>query len=120
MRSHCHASFRVLESLGELQEVADYRFYYLPFASSDENEGRLRLRGYGSVALIQDLTMVMPVPAPAAGEKLYKTWSENVSNLTNLNEQGSHSEMAIEAEREITHGVQATRTAVLQVLKSLE
>ena len=26
-----HASFRVLESLGELQQVVDFRYYYLPF-----------------------------------------------------------------------------------------
>ena len=36
------ASFRVIESLGELQEVADYRYYYFPFeSSSSSSEARL-------------------------------------------------------------------------------
>ena len=43
------ASFHVLESLGELQEVADYRYYYFPYENSQRGEGELRLRGYGTV-----------------------------------------------------------------------
>lgn len=59
------ASFRVLENLGDLQEVADYRYYYLPFGSSHSGEGELRLRGYGSVTMVRDLMNLMPAPAPA-------------------------------------------------------
>ena len=37
-----HAAFRVLESLGELQQVVDFRHYYLPFEEKGEREGELR------------------------------------------------------------------------------
>ena len=55
------ASFRVLESLGELQEVADHRYYYFPFENNDGREGELRLRGFGQVAMVRDLMNLMPV-----------------------------------------------------------
>ena len=64
-----HAAFRVLESLGELQEVADYRHYYLPFEDAGKTEGELRISGFGSVAMIRDLMNLMPKPAPEAGER---------------------------------------------------
>ena len=35
-----HASFRVLETLGSLQEVVDFRYYYLPFETASSNEGQ--------------------------------------------------------------------------------
>ena len=57
------ASFRVLESLGELQEVADHRYYYFPFENNEGREGELRLRGFGQVALVRDLMNLMPEPA---------------------------------------------------------
>ena len=61
------ASFRVLESLGELQEVADHRYYYLPFENTEGREGELRLRGFGRVAMVRDLMNLMPGPSPAKG-----------------------------------------------------
>ncbi|MFT5138588.1 MAG: hypothetical protein ACI9H8_000618 [Lysobacterales bacterium] len=114
------ASFRVLESLGELQEVADYRFYYLPFDAGDESEGQLRIRGYGAVSLIHDLTSLMPEPAPPAGEALFHLWNKHVDDLVDLNPQGKHSEKAKQAEQQINRAVKDARKAVLVLLKSLE
>ena len=37
------AAFRVLESLGELQEVADYRYYYFSFENGHGREGELKV-----------------------------------------------------------------------------
>ena len=61
-----HASFRVLENLGELQQVVDMRYYYFPFEGSTDREGDLRIRGFGNAAMINDLMMLMPAPAPDA------------------------------------------------------
>lgn len=115
-----HASFRVLESLGELQEVADYRFYYLPYEDSSENEGDLRVRGFGSVAMIRDLMNLMPPPAPEAGRDLHEVWSSSVNVLDELNAEGQHTEQATQMEQDLTRTINETRMAVVKVLKNLE
>lgn len=51
-----HAAFRVVEDLGELQEVVDSRYYYLAFDNEIGSEGELRIRGFGSVAMVRDLS----------------------------------------------------------------
>ena len=115
-----HASFRVLEGLGELQEVADYRFYYLPFEATDENEGLLRVRGYGSVSMIRDLMNLMPSPGPEAGRDLHNLWNEHINFLDELSADGTHSDRATRAEKEMTDAINATRKAIIMVLRSLE
>lgn len=115
-----HAAFRVLEGLGELQEVADYRYYYLPFEETDEKEGQLRLRGFGSVAMIRDLMNLMPEPAPRAGQELHELWSTHVNFLNEINAKGNHVKRATQAERELTQATNNTREAVVMVLRSLE
>jgi hypothetical protein len=115
-----HAAFRVLESLGELQEIADYRYYYLPEQNDSWNEGQLRVRGFGLAAIIRDLTMVMPAPAPEAGETIHSLWVQHVNHLSRADATGRHTERAMEAEREIARGVNEAREAILQVLKDLE
>jgi hypothetical protein len=115
-----HASFRVLQSLGDLQEVADYRYYYLPFEETRENEGDLRVRGFGNVAMIRDLMNLMPVPAPLAGQGLHETWSTTVNYLDELAADGRHSKRATRLELELTQSISETRTAVVMVLRSLE
>lgn len=115
-----HASFRVLESLGELQEVVDYRFYYLPFEQTQENEGQLRVRGYGSVTMIRDLMVLMPEPGPAAGEALHSLWHENVSLLSETTIDGRHTSEASLAERELSEAINESRQAILTILRSLE
>jgi hypothetical protein len=115
-----HAAFRVLESLGELQEVADYRFYYLPFDSAGKTEGELRISGFGSVAMIRDLMNLMPHPAPQAGQELHAIWSSSVSYLDELTEEGKHSDRATRLERKLTAAINKSRNAVIMVLKGLE
>jgi len=114
------ASFRVLESLGDLQEVADYRYYYLPFGASHSGEGELRLRGYGSVTLVRDLMNLMPAPAPTASNELFRLWNENVNALATLNDQGHHTEAAMSAEKELAAAIKQARAAVINVLTRFE
>lgn len=115
-----HASFRVLESLGELQQVVDYRYYYLPFDESSRQEGELRLQGFGHAAMVHDLMMLMPAPAPAAGEALQQSWLAHFSQLDALDADGRHTAASTAAEREINASIERARKAVLVVLKSLE
>ncbi len=114
------ASFRVLESLGELQEVADYRYYYFPFEDIHGREGELRLRGYGSVTMVRDLMNLMPAPAPAASNNLFHLWNEHVNALAELDGNGLHSEAAKTAEKELATAIKQARGAVIEVLKTLD
>ena len=114
------ASFRVLASLGELQEVADYRYYYFPFEDSHGREGELRLRGYGSVTMVRDLMNLMPAPAPAASDNLFQLWNEHMNALVELDEGGQHSAAARTAEKELTIAIKQARGAVVGVLRTLD
>ena len=114
------ASFKVLESLGELQEVADYRYYYFPYEDNHGREGELRLRGFGSVTMVRDLMNLMPPPAPAASDNLFQLWNEHVNALAELNGDGQHSKTAKTAERELAGAIKQARVAVIEVLQELD
>lgn len=115
-----HASFRVLESLGELQEVVNYRYYYLPFEDTAQAESKSRLRGFGSVTMVRDLMNLMPPPAPGAGQELHRLWNRHFGALDDLDSNGGHSPSSRTAEQELTGAIEETREAVVEVLKSLE
>jgi hypothetical protein len=114
-----HAAFRVLESLGEMQQVVDYRHYYLPFGDG-EREGELRIHGYGSAAMVHDLMMLMPPPAPEAGSRLNQLWLERFDALDDLDASGSSTAAAVASESELTSAIRGARNAVLQVLAELD
>lgn len=114
------ASFRVIESLGELQEVADYRYYYFPFESNQGREGELRLRGYGSATMVRDLMNLMPDPAPLAGDELFRLWGEHVNALSELDQQQRHTAAAKLAEQELSLAIKQARAAVAEVLTMLD
>jgi hypothetical protein len=115
-----HAAFRVLEDLGEIQEVVDSRHYYLAFDQDIGSEGELRIRGFGSVAMIHDLMMLMPEPGPTAGQELRETWLQHFADLDQLDKHGRHTSAATEAEKELSETIKLTRTAVLDVLRGLD
>ena len=98
----------------------DHRFYYLPFEASNENEGLLRLRGFGSVLMIRDLMNLMPAPGPEAGKDLHELWNSQVNFLDEISGGGQHSKRATAAEQELGNAINATRKAIIKVLKSLE
>ncbi len=114
------AAFKVLERLGELQEVVDYRHYYFAFESDHALEGKSRLRGYGSVAMIRDLMNLMPAPAPVASDNLFRLWNAHVNRLSELDEDGQHTDAAKQAEKELTAAIQQARIAVVGVLNTLD
>jgi hypothetical protein len=114
-----HAAFRVLESLGELQEIVDVRYYYLPFEDDQVPEGQSRIRGFGNVMLVRDLTGLMPDPAGRAGAELHGLWLENFLELHRVTADGRHTDDATLAEQRLTEGINQTRSAVLDVLATL-
>jgi hypothetical protein len=80
----------------------------------------LRIRGFGNAAMIHDLMMLMPAPAPAAGEALQLQWNDFFGSLDDIDDTGSHTPEASEAERLLTQAIRGARQAVLDVLKKLE
>lgn len=114
------ASFRVLESLGELQEVTDHRYYYFPFEDNEGREGELRLRGFGEVAMVRDLMNLMPEPAPAASDNLFQLWNKHFNALAQLDKSGRHSEAAKKAEKELAGAIRDARAAVIEILVMLD
>lgn len=115
-----HAAFTVLENLGEMQEVVDARYYYLAVGDEVASEGELRLRGYGSATMTRDLMALMPGRAPEAGEQMLDAWGTHFAALDDTDAGGRHTPKATEAERALTEAIQATRSAVIAVLHSLE
>ena len=100
--------------------MADYRYYYLPFEETDEKEGQLRVRGFGSVAMIRDLMNLMPEPAPRVGQELHELWRTNFNFLNEISVEGKHMKRATQAERGLTLAINDTRETVVMVLRSLE
>lgn len=119
-RSVRHAAFVVLENLGEMQEIVDTRYYFLPFMEDMSNEPQLRLRGFGSAAMSRDLMNLMPAPAPEAGAELHAVWVKQFLKLDKLGADGSHSEAANQAEEQLREALSEARSAVLEVLQNLE
>lgn len=115
-----HAAFTVLESLGAMQEVVDARYYYLAVGDHAGSEGELRLRGYGSATMARDLMMLMPEPAPGAGQRMLDAWNRHFGKLDDVDGGGRHTAEATEAERALTEAIEETRAAVIAVLHSLE
>lgn len=117
-RNTRHAAFRVLESLGELQQVADYHYYFV--SPEGASSGEQWLRGWGQVTLVRDLTMVMPASAPQAGLAMYDLWETRFSLLDDRDAAGRRTPEAIAAKDEIIQGIEETRQSVIKVLRSLE
>jgi hypothetical protein len=115
-----HAAFRVLENLGELQQVIDYRHYYLPFRGDAEREGASRLEGFGNAAMIRDLMGLMPDPAPEAGQNLQDLWEKEFLDLGVLSSATTYTPDATDSEHRLTVSIREARTAVLDVLEELE
>jgi len=65
------AAFEVLKNLGELQLVVNFAFF-----AKNEQFGH-PMAGWGRVALISDLSQVLPAPAPQRAEQLRQVWQAN-------------------------------------------
>lgn len=69
------ASFEVLVQLGKLQIITDHVHY------GNANNTANPITGWGHVAMIDDLSFLMPAPLPDEAEKLKKVWQENWEGL---------------------------------------
>lgn len=65
------ASFEVLKNLGELQLVVNNSHY-----GSNSPMGNPFL-GWGHIAIIGDLSKLLPAPLPDSSERLIHVWKEN-------------------------------------------
>ena len=90
------ASFELIMQLGELQLIVDHAHY-----DHDKERGN-PITGWGRVALIEDLSAVLPAPLPKKSIILKQTWSDHWQGL---GEGGEHAE-------QITTAIQSMRKEV--------
>jgi len=71
------ASFEILVQLGRLQIITDHAHY-----GKDKQMGN-PITGWGHVAMVEDLSFLMPEPLPGMAIKLKNVWKENWEGLGN-------------------------------------
>jgi hypothetical protein len=97
------AAFEVLKHLGELQIVVNYAHY-----ESDNSMGNPVL-GWGHIAIIGDLSELLPPPVPSSSEKLVSTWTNTWETLKTSNENTQL----------ISNEIDKTRNDTLSILRNL-
>lgn len=95
------ASFEVLKNLGELQAVVNASFY-----QKDKGDPML---GWGHVALISDLSRLVPQPVPKTIDRLVETWNKDWKSLNS-------DEASVER---ISKEIDASRQTVLGNLRKI-
>lgn len=98
------AAFVVFEQLGQLQQVVDQRYY--AGKVTDVN----RIAGWGKVALIRDMAMLISPSSSRQSARLFETWQGQLDLL-------DRGEPA--AEREISVAIAGVREQVLRDLEAL-
>lgn len=88
------AAFELVKQLGELQLIVDYAHY-----DKDPERGN-PITGWGHVALIEDLSAVLPAPLPEKSIHLKQAWAENWQGLGNDDKSVETITSAIRAMRE--------------------
>ena len=97
------AAFEVLKNLGELQAVVNYAHF------ETENKMGNSITGWGHIALISDLSTLLPPSIPQTVSNLTKTWGANYKSL-------GTSDKSVE---EISQEIDNSRTSILDVLHQL-
>jgi hypothetical protein len=97
------AAFEVLTHLGELQLVVNASFFL-----KDGNLGHPSA-GWGRVALITDLSQVLPAPAPQRAEELHRVWQANWQGIAD-------NEDSVER---ITAEIDRSRETIREILRKL-
>lgn len=97
------AAFEVLKNLGQLQVVVNYAVF-----QPDNTMGNPML-GWGYVAIISDMSELLPPSTQENAKKLRTVWSENFQSLK--------TEEA--ASDRVTQEIDASREAVLEVIRHL-
>lgn len=103
-RNTRQAAFVLLEQLGELQQVADLRYY--AGKRTDTN----RISGWGKVTMIRDMGMLVSAETSRQGAQLFGVWQRDVDGL-DAGEAG--------AEQRVTAAIVTLREQVLRDLDAL-
>ncbi len=98
------ASFEILVQLGRLQIITDHAHY-----GNDSDMGN-PITGWGHVAMIEDLSFLMPEPLPAMATNLKQTWQTNWEGL------GKDQTSAVK----ITEAINTMRETVKGQLKTIK
>lgn len=99
-----YAAFEMLVRLGELQQIADQLHYSKELQRGDP------ITGWGYVAVIRDLAMVMPEPVKQSADALFAAWEKDFAGL-------GERQVAID---EITKAIRDNRREVVSALAALE
>lgn len=99
-RSYRQAAFEVLKNLGELQIEVNYIYYdpKSPMANPYE--------AWGRIALVSDLSQLLPPPVPEKVAHLVEIWKKNVAGIRD-------NESAVE---QISQAIDESRQAVLKTI----
>lgn len=97
------AAFEVLKHLGELQLVVNFAYF-----AKDQQLGH-PMTGWGRVALISDLSQVLPAPAPQRAKELHRVWQANWQGI-------GEDEASVDR---ITAEIDRTREAIREILRRL-
>jgi hypothetical protein len=98
------AGIEILKNLGHLQIVVNYAYF-----QSDNMLGNPFL-GWGYIALVSDLSQLMPDPVPKTIQKLVAVWSEEANHLKTSEEAANRVSMQVDTSRE----------EVLKLIRSLQ
>ncbi len=97
------ASFEVLIHLGELQQVVNN----VHFKKNDSFD--VISRGWGHLALIGDLSHLIPQPIPEEAQALINSWKENLDNLKESDESTA----------QVSNKIDALRHAIIEIITNL-
>jgi len=97
------AAFEVLTQLGELQVVVNSAFYAKGSNRMDP------MTGWGRVAMITDLSQLLPDRAPRRAEELHRVWQANWEGLAD-------NEDSVER---VTTEIDHSRAAIREILRQL-
>ena len=121
-RNWRQASFQVLIEAGELEQIVLYRRYFHDpdrDPISDLQGGQNWVAGWGKVAMIRDLTSLMPEPLPQAGQALHESWSMHAAQLDDRVEQNNRA-AANQAAEALIEAIEHTRSEILLLIQRLE
>lgn len=97
------AGFEVLMHLGELQQIVNTVHY------DKQASQNTILTAWGHIALIGDLSRLMPQPVPSTADKLINAWKENYDKIKDSEESSDA----------VSNAIDATRQAVVDVISHL-
>jgi len=103
-RTNRVAAFEILKNLGELQGVVNASFF------APDNPVANPMLGWGHIAVISDLSTLMPEPLPTTSEVLVEAWKAHWKDL-------KKEEKSVQL---ITSEIDTNRENILKLLQKLK